>query len=109
MHTTHRHRAASGVYFIRAVVQISRPVLAPEWRTFYARAISHLGLDGICDPTCKDLSRLYFLPTHPSDEEFHSDVGEGEPLNVDAVLALAPLSSSSRTSPPASFASSWAP
>ncbi len=90
VHTTHRHRAASGAYFIRAVVQISRPVTAAEWPVFYPRAISLLGLDGICDPTCKDLSRLYFLPTHPSDEEFHSDVGEGEPLNVDAVLGQTP-------------------
>ncbi len=84
-HTTHRHR--EGCAFIRVALQLSRPVLAAEWREFRARAIDLLGLGEIFDPTCKDLSRLYFLPTHPSDAPFFAEVGSGEPLNVDLVLA----------------------
>jgi len=90
VHTTHRHRPDNGAFFVRAIVQLSRPVPATEWKTFYHRAISLLGLDGICDPTCKDLSRLYFLPTHPSDVEFLSEVGQGEPLDVDKILSRSP-------------------
>jgi hypothetical protein len=86
VHTTHRHRGGER-FFVRAVVQLSRPVPAAQWRDFYRTAITLLGLADFIDTTCKDLARLYFLPTHPTDAPFLSDVGDGEPLNVDEVLS----------------------
>jgi len=88
LHTTHRHRTTP--YFIRLVLELARPVLAHEWASFYPRSIAYLGLTGIFDPTCKDLSRLYFLPTRPSDIPFLCDVGTGASLDVDAILSRSP-------------------
>ena len=88
-HTTHRHRGGER-FFVRVVVQLSRPVPAAEWRDFYRAAVTLLGLADFIDTTCKDLSRLYFLPTHPNDAQFLCDVGNGEPLDVDAVLSRSP-------------------
>lgn len=86
VHTTHRHRQGDH-YFIRLVIRLSRPVLAAEWAKFYPASLASLGLQDVFDPTCKDLSRLYFLPTHPKDAPFLQDAGQGEPLNVDGVLS----------------------
>ena len=91
IHTTHRNRP--NAIFVRLIIHLSRPVISTEWPKFYPTSISYLGLDGIFDPTCKDLSRLYFLPTHPSDVPFLSDIGEGRPLDVDAVITAQGLES----------------
>jgi hypothetical protein len=88
VHTTHRHRP--GANFIRVALKLSRPVLAAEWASFYPKVIAHLGFDGIFD-SLKDLARLYFFPTHPSDVQFLSDSGEGAALDVDAVLAVSKI------------------
>lgn len=84
VHTTHRHRA-DGINFIRLVLALSRPVQSVEWTIFYSKAINYLGFTGIFDDL-KDLSRLYFFPTHPNDVQFLSDTGEGDLLDVDLIL-----------------------
>lgn len=74
----------------RAVVALSREVAAKDWRTFRARAIELLGIKA--DPSCKDLSRLYFLPSVRVGGPFISEVAEGKPLDVDALLGRPVLS-----------------
>jgi hypothetical protein len=64
LHSTHTHRhGGDDDNCLRLILQISEPVPASQWRTFLAWLIRTLELPA--DPTCKDLSRLYFLPSAP--------------------------------------------
>jgi predicted P-loop ATPase len=88
-HTSHSHSAyyfPRGLHGFRAVVQLSRAVSAAEWRTFRAAAVGMLQVP--TDPTCKDLSRLYFLPSTPAGGTHWATVGRGVPMDVDAVLRI---------------------
>lgn len=88
LHSTHSHRAPKQA--LRAVVALSRPVLGREWPAFVLAAHTMFGAKP--DPACKDPSRLYYLPTVPASRapSFMRSEGDGEPLDVDAVLAAAP-------------------
>lgn len=102
IHTTHSHGRNVHVggtqedNCLRLVVPLSRPVLAGEWRAFLASAIDHLKLPA--DRACKDLSRLYFLPTAPAGAEAWSEVGEGRALDVGALLGAAEVHAARGTS-----------
>lgn len=87
LHSTHSHRAPKQA--LRAVVALSRPVLAREWASFVLAAHGMFGAKP--DPACKDPSRLYYLPTVPASREaaFMRSEGDGKLLDVDAVLATA--------------------
>ncbi len=75
---------------VRVVIFLSRPVTRDEWPRFWAAAMNALGLPA--DPSCCDASRLYFLPSRPKDAEpYLFEVHDGAPLDVDAILAKAPL------------------
>lgn len=98
VHTTHSHRPGTpGDHCLRVVVRLSRPVLAAQWHRFLPAAIAYwpdatiLDRDGIRQPdrTCKDRSRQYYLPSHPSDVVGFARRGTGRTLDVDAVLAWA--------------------
>lgn len=69
VHSTHADRlTAGGSASLRVVVALEAEVPAASWREYRLAAIARLGLDDPrfqIDPTCKDLSRLYFLPSHP--------------------------------------------
>ncbi len=81
LHSTHN----PGCY--RLVMPLSRDVTPGEWRTFLRTAVAEMKLPA--DPACKDLSRLYFLPTCPTGRDPLVAHGEGASLDVDAILALA--------------------
>ncbi len=83
LHTTHSHTEANPR--LRVILALSRPVRADEWAVVLANLVLALGVPA--DPTCKDLSRLYFLPSVAEGGAFLSEVGEGEPVDVDALLA----------------------
>lgn len=92
-HSTHADRLnVRGLASLRIAVALEAEVPAAAWRSYRAAAIAHLGLDdprfGI-DPTCKDLSRLYFLPSHPIGYQPIYARGEGLSLPV-ALVPLAP-------------------
>ncbi len=82
LHTTHSHTEANPR--LRVILALSRPVRADEWAVVLANLVLTLGVPA--DPTCKDLSRLYFLPSVAEGGAFLSEVGEGEPVDVDALL-----------------------
>ncbi len=86
LHTTHSHR--EGAPRLRAILALSRPVLASEWAVVYRALVAEL--DVPADPTCKDLSRLYFLPSVAEGGTFLAESEAGEPVDVDALLAKSP-------------------
>lgn len=79
----------------RLLFPLSRPVAAKDWPRFWDRAVAHLGLKGLADPSCKDASRLFFH-TCPDGKlrEFRQwcDLlsNDGAALDVDAILAADP-------------------
>lgn len=83
---------------LRAVLAISRPVTGPEWPRFWRFCMTEL-LQLPADEHAKDASRLYYLPSRPSDgadpEAFDGsgyahEVADGVVIDVDAVLEVAP-------------------
>ncbi len=96
-------RASSGLSRLRLVVPFSRAVERHEWPVFWPRMVARLG--GVCDPKCKNEDRLYYGPFSPpgSEDVATSHVGEGDPLNVDLLLAapapVAPVAASRKARP----------
>ncbi len=90
-HSSFSHRPEDGKLRYRAVVRLDRPVPREDWRRFFAAITAELG----CAPRAKDLwkcsdpCRFFFGPFYPSETAPETGVHEGEPLPVDAVLALA--------------------
>lgn len=85
VYTTWRH--AEDPWRLRIVLPLSRPVQAEQWAVFWERMNAAFG--GVCDPQCKDPSRLYFVPTAPAGTETSNfyHVFEGDYLDVDGILA----------------------
>lgn len=77
-----------GDYCYRFVLELTRPVLAGEWASFWPLAIQELEVPA--DPSTSDASRLYFLPARPKGAVYRLDVCEGKPLDVDTILAIKP-------------------
>ena len=87
IHTTHRHLfGGEGHNYLRSIIPFSRPVLAQEYPQVRRAAVALLDVPS--DPTCKDRSRLYFLPTHAKGGEFWHVAQEGKALDVDELLAM---------------------
>lgn len=76
-------------FCLRYVLELTRPVLAEEWPRFWKQAIEDLCVPA--DPATSDASRIYFLPARPEGAEYQLDVQEGDPLDVEVILARAPL------------------
>lgn len=78
----------------RILVKLSRPVDITEWKTFFPRALDHLGLlalgpngKTIADLKCADASHMYYLPGGDA-QKYQCWVGEGSGLDVDSILQL---------------------
>ena len=85
-HASHSDRP--GDRCVRFVVACSRPVLASEWVRFWGPAMKMLGLRA--DTKCRNPDRLYFDASRPVNADYFFLENEGEPIDVDAVLALEP-------------------
>jgi P4 family phage/plasmid primase-like protien len=66
LHTTHSHAPDAPKF--RIVLPLAQPVSAENWPGFYERAARHFG-QGQEDKSCKDASRLYFLPACPKSRQ----------------------------------------
>ncbi|MCP3104647.1 virulence-associated E family protein [Myxococcus sp. K15C18031901] len=86
LHSTHSNRPPDD-YCLRLVMPLSRPVLPREWASVREAAIRMLSLPA--DPATKDLARIYYLPDAPTGAEPFAASGDGAPLDVDALLAMA--------------------
>lgn len=73
----------------RLVVALDQPVPAAEWPATYQRLLDHLGLRGKTDPVCKDVSRLYFLPSKPEGADYSCRVVHGKALSVGSLAGAA--------------------
>ena len=83
-HSSHADKTTSGgLTSMRIVVALEEDIPAAEWRAYRPAAIRALGLDdprfGI-DPSCKDESRIYFLPSSPLGYVPIYESGEGRCL-----------------------------
>lgn len=89
MYTTWSHKERhekNGTWSARLVLPLTRPVEAAEWPRFWPRFNAFLC--GLCDPKCKDPSRIYFLPSAPSADPINVvETFDGVPLDVDGLLA----------------------
>jgi RecA-family ATPase len=85
LHATHSDRPEDRC--LRVVVALSRPVPAADWPRFWDAAVALLGVPA--DPATRDASRLYYLPSRPTGADAAYASADGEPLDVDAVLAVA--------------------
>lgn len=92
IHSTHSDR--EGARSLRVVVALSREVTAQEWPRVWSGAVALLG--GHADASTKDASRIYFLPSRPEGADYAITEHEGAALDVDAILASAPV----ETTPP---------
>jgi hypothetical protein len=74
---------------VRLVFDLDRPVPAADWPAVWTTLAAKLAAPGALDLTCKDASRLYFLPYTPLLDHALIDTFEGTPLCVDEILAEA--------------------
>ena len=82
-HTTHSHDDTNGHY--RMAILLSRAVDASQWKAFHVHVTTLLELP--LDKSCKDASRLYYLPTHRADVVPRFWCNDGKSFDVDSVLA----------------------
>jgi hypothetical protein len=62
LHTTWSHQPDEPTW--RVVIPLARPVVPKRWANVWRRA--HASLCPEADPSCKDASRQYYLPSHPA-------------------------------------------
>lgn len=84
LHSTHADR--SDDRSLRVVVQLSRSVMPGEWSRFWPAAVNSLCAPA--DPVCGDVARLYYYPSCPRDADYFVAHGDGEALDVDALLEV---------------------
>lgn len=86
VHSTHSDLPDSRC--LRIVISLSRSIASNMWGPFFHAALQ--GLAPGADPGCADAGRVYFLPCCPRDAIYFTQVNEGLPLDVDALLATIP-------------------
>lgn len=84
IYSTHKHSAKTPRY--RLVVPFSRSVEPWEYEPICRRIADHLGIE-MFDHTTYELPRLFYWPSTSEDGEYVFNNQEGEPLDVDAILA----------------------
>ena len=82
IHTTHSHKPDEPKW--RAVFPLAAPVPAGEWKDTYRKLTAHLA-GGHADRSCKDVSRMYYLPSCKPGAEAFAEHNKGRPLNPDEV------------------------
>lgn len=89
-HSSHGHdpQRLGGVIKYRIVFPLSRDCTPEEWSDVWQGLNTLLG--GHCDGACKDVARLYYLPSSPPDtaHEAFFVSNEGEYLDPDYLITL---------------------
>lgn len=88
VHTTYSHNPSAGTWSLRIVIALSRPVSARQWERFWRAAVSQIDIH--VEPSCFNPARFWFEPSAPLQAEPWSRSYDGELLDVDAVLDVAP-------------------
>jgi predicted P-loop ATPase len=86
IHSSHSHTLAKPKF--RVVVPLSRPIPLADWRE--AWSYLHEVFGPASDVSCKNPSRIYFLPSAPPSGAFEtwSDIAGGDPIDVDQVYRV---------------------
>ncbi|MDO4212225.1 MAG: virulence-associated E family protein [Bacteroidales bacterium] len=84
IYSTHSHTPQNPRY--RLIIPLSREVGADEYQAVGRKVAAVVGIDKFDDSTYQ-MERLMYWPSTPKDGEFYYDVQEGEPLDVESVLA----------------------
>jgi hypothetical protein len=71
----------------RAIIAISRPMTTDEHAIVWAACACIIERDAPLDPACKDPCRLWYTPAIPPGREHILYTGDGEPVDVDLMLA----------------------
>ncbi len=100
IHTTWSHRADGAGECLRYYFLLSRDVTLAEWPAFWM-ATNALLLGGRGDPATKNADRMMFVPSAPTERVEHAWMAaiEGQPIDVDALLADAEDPSSDAAAP----------
>lgn len=80
MHTTYQHTHDTQRW--RVVFPLAKPVPADEWPNTWECLVRHFGGNSI-DASCKDASRIYYLPSCPSGAEHEAFSHKGDWLDVE--------------------------
>lgn len=88
VHTTYSHNPDAGTWSLRVVIALSRPVPASEWRRFWRAAVEQIQIH--VEPSCFNPARFWFEPAAPPGRDPWSRSYDGQTLDVDAVLDVAP-------------------
>lgn len=81
------HSATAEKPSLRAIVALSRPVARADWRRFWHATTQWLGI--YVQTACQNEARFWYLPSAPEGAEVLNLTLEGQPLDVDAILASA--------------------
>lgn len=85
LYSTHSHRPKRQKY--RLVAPVDRPMTPDEYGAVSRKLAEQIGLNYF-DKTTFDVHRLMYFPSHSLDAEPVFNLYEGDPINVDDVLAL---------------------
>ncbi|CAE6878762.1 phage/plasmid primase, P4 family [Paraburkholderia domus] len=88
-HSSHWHEPHRGVVKYRIVFPLARPCTPDEWPQVWEGLNNMLG--GHCDTACRDVSRLYYLPSCPVESEADAffQANDGTLLDPDMLMGLA--------------------
>ncbi len=89
IYSTHSHTPEKTKW--RAVFPLAAPVPADQWESVYRKSVQALA-DGKTDPSCKDASRIYYLPSCPPEYSAcaFAFAHDGVPLDPDQFPDPAP-------------------
>jgi P4 family phage/plasmid primase-like protien len=69
IYSTHSHTPDKAKW--RALFPLAAPVAAAQWESVYRKSVQALA-NGKTDPSCKDASRIYYLPSCPPEYSDHA-------------------------------------
>lgn len=84
VYSTHSHRPNKPKY--RLIIPADRPMSPDEYAAVSRKTAEMIGME-LFDKTTFDVHRLMYLPSCSKDADPVFEIAEGEPLQVDAVLA----------------------
>ena len=83
-HTTYQHTREAPRW--RIIVLLERPIGGQDWPEFWLRAQAFFG--GCVDPTTKDSSRIFYLPSCPPGSDHEVCRHHGQALDPDSLPAV---------------------
>lgn len=93
VHSSHSHAPPAKACY-RVVVALSRSVASADFDQFWRAALTYLDIHH--DPASKNTARFWYLPSCRPDAEPIAEVHEGNPLDVEMIMAIARTTAAAR-------------